>query len=84
MAERIFLGLGRRPRVLAVPPGLWRTGLRLCAPLLPGATTAMGARMGADLTFDGDPARRDFGWAPRAFHPRFTAAKSDIPFSFRS
>jgi hypothetical protein len=31
----------------------------------------MGARMAADLAFDGGPAARDFGWAPRAFHPRF-------------
>ncbi len=71
MAGRVFEGLGRRPRLLAVPPPLWRLGLALAGPLLPGATAAMGERMGADLTFDPGPARRDLGWTPRPFHPRF-------------
>lgn len=73
MVERIFEGLGRRPRIVPVPPALWRFGLRLAAPLLPGATAAMGDRMAEDLVFDAEPARRDFGWAPRPFRPRFPA-----------
>jgi nucleoside-diphosphate-sugar epimerase len=71
MVERIFDGLGRKPRILPVPPPLWRLGLGLAGPLLPGATAAMGERMAADLAFDSGPARRDFGWSPRAFRPRF-------------
>jgi nucleoside-diphosphate-sugar epimerase len=71
MAERVFAGLGRRPRIVPVPPTLWRLGLALARPLLPGATAAMGERMSEDLVFDGRPARADFGWAPRPFHPRF-------------
>jgi nucleoside-diphosphate-sugar epimerase len=71
MAERVFEGLGRRPRLLALPPALWRLGLALASPVLPGATAAMGGRMAADLVFDGEPARRDFGYSPRPFRPRF-------------
>lgn len=72
MAERVFAGMGRRPRIVSVPAPLWRLAFAMASPLLPGATFAMGARMAEDLTFDGGPASRDFGWAPRAFHPRFT------------
>lgn len=71
MVERIFEGLGRRPRVIAVPPPAWRLALTLAGPLLPGATAAMGDRMAQDLVFDDTPARRDLGWAPRDFHPKF-------------
>jgi nucleoside-diphosphate-sugar epimerase len=71
MAERVFEGLGRRPRILAIPLQVWTIGFKLAGPLLPGATAGMGARMSEDLVFDPSPARRDFGWAPRPFRPRF-------------
>ena len=71
MAQRIFVALGRRPRILAMPPAVWTLGLKLAGPLLPGATAAMGSRMSEDLVFDPAPAVRDFGWAPRGFRPRF-------------
>jgi nucleoside-diphosphate-sugar epimerase len=71
MAVRIFEALDRRPRILSVPPALWRLGLKLASPALPGATAAMGARMSEDLVFDPAPAARDFGWAPRGFRPDF-------------
>lgn len=71
MAERVFAGLGRKPLILSAPLPLWRIGLALAAPLLPGATAAMGERMAEDLVFDGGPAAKDFGWSPRDFHPRF-------------
>jgi nucleoside-diphosphate-sugar epimerase len=71
MVVRVFHGLGRTPRILTIPPALWRLGLRATAPLLPGASVGMGDRMSADLTFDGAPAAQDFGWSPRAFHPDF-------------
>lgn len=74
MAERIFEGLGRPPRIVTVPEGLWRLGLRLTSPVLPGVTTAMGDRMSEDLVFDPEPAARDFGWAPRSFRPVFGGA----------
>ncbi len=71
MVLRIFEALHRRPRLVSLPPPLWRLGLALAAPLLPGVTVAMGARMSEDLAFDAAPAGRDFGYAPRAFHPVF-------------
>jgi nucleoside-diphosphate-sugar epimerase len=71
MAERVFEGLGRRPLILPIPPPLWQLGLALARPLLPGATAAMGSRMSEDLTFDAEPAVRDFGWSPRGFRPQF-------------
>ncbi|MBN8551676.1 MAG: NAD-dependent epimerase/dehydratase family protein [Caulobacterales bacterium] len=71
VCERIFEGLGMRPRILSLPPPLWRAGLALASPVLPGTTAQMGERMERDLVFDDAPARRDLGWSPRAFRPRF-------------
>ena len=71
MARRVFEGLGRRPAVIPLPPALFGLMLRAASPFLPGATAAMGSRMGVDLTFDSGDAARDFGWAPRGFRPRF-------------
>jgi nucleoside-diphosphate-sugar epimerase len=74
MVERIFLGLDRMPRIVCAPETLWRLAFHLARRRLPGATTAMGERMNQDLVFDGAPAARDFGWAPRAFKPVFPRA----------
>ena len=71
MATRVFEGLGRRPAVIPLPPALFGLMLKAASPFLPGATAAMGSRMGADLTFDSGDATRDFGWAPRGFRPKF-------------
>ena len=71
MVVRIFHGLGRRPRIVTVPPALWRLGLKLAGSRLPGVNAAMGDRMAADLTFDAAHAARDLGWAPRPFRPNF-------------
>ena len=71
MVERIFEGMGRRPRIVSLPAPLWRAGFALAAPLLPGAGVAMGARMAEDLVFDGEPARAALEWSPRAFRPAF-------------
>ena len=61
-----------KPRfIVPLPPWLWRLAFAVARPLLPGATAAMGHRMETDLTFDGRPAARDFGWAPRGFDPKF-------------
>ena len=79
MAGRVFEGLGRRPRIVSIPPAVWRLGLALASPILPGATAAMGGRMSEDLAFDGAPAARDFGWAPRDFHPQFKRGERSTP-----
>jgi len=72
MVDRVFEGLGKHPRSLPMPTWLFALIMRLAKPFYPGATTAMGARMGQDLTFDSSEAMRDFGWTPRKFHPRFS------------
>ena len=71
MVERVFIGMGRRPRIISIPLGLWQAGLMLASPLLPGATGAMGARMAQDLVFDASAAKIDLDWQPRAFAPQF-------------
>lgn len=71
MVDRVFEGLGKRPRSLPMPTWLFGLLMGLAKPFYPGATTAMGARMGQDLTFDSSDAARDFGWAPREFRPKF-------------
>jgi nucleoside-diphosphate-sugar epimerase len=71
MAERIYGGLGRRPAIISLPAWLFRLLLTLAKPFYPGATATMGDRMAQDLTFDDADARRDFGWKPRDFRPRF-------------
>ena len=73
MVERIFEGLGKRPRILALPPELWRLGFSFARPFLPGASAQMGARMEADLTFDSKAAEADLNWRARPFRPRFPA-----------
>ncbi|MDB5447624.1 MAG: NAD-dependent epimerase/dehydratase [Phenylobacterium sp.] len=79
MVERIFFGLDRTPRILCAPEALWRLGFGLARRRLPGATAAMGERMNQDLTFDGGPAERDFGWEPRAFRPVFPHVEPGTP-----
>lgn len=71
MCARIFTAVDRTPRTISLPPWAWRIGLTLASPLLPGATTQMGQRMDRDLVFDDAAARRDLGWSPRGFEPRF-------------
>ena len=71
MVERIFEGLGRRPRVLPLPLALVRLGYGLARPWLPGTTIGMIDRVNQDLVFDPGPAQRDLGWSPRPFRPRF-------------
>ena len=71
MCLRIFKALDRPPRILSLPPWLWRVGLTVASPVLPGVTPQMGQRMDHDLVFDDAAARRDIDWAPRRFDPRF-------------
>lgn len=72
MVGRIFDGLGRRRKVVPVPPPLWRAAFKLAQPLFPHANFAMGDRMSKHMTFDATAAQRDFNWRPRGFRPRFT------------
>jgi len=71
MVARALAALPSRPRLWLLPPPLFRA-LLLPARRL-GLASGFGdaalARMREDLVFDAAPARRDFGYAPRAFAP---------------
>jgi nucleoside-diphosphate-sugar epimerase len=71
MVGRIFDGLHRPRRVVAVPPALWRAAFALAGPFISNANVAMGNRMAKDMIFDPTPAIQDFGWNPREFRPKF-------------
>ncbi|MEO6138974.1 MAG: NAD-dependent epimerase/dehydratase family protein [Luteimonas sp.] len=71
MIMRTLDVLQPRPRLVEVPPWLFGTALEVAR--LSGYATGLGeaaiARMRSDLVFDATPAQRDFGYAPRLFHP---------------
>ena len=72
MVQRLLACLQPPPRLLEVPMPLFR-GMLATAQLrgiATGLTPAAVARMRQDLVFDIEPARRDFGYAPRAFAPQ--------------
>lgn len=71
MVGRIFDGLHRPRRLIAVPPALWRAAFALVGPFISNANVAMGSRMARDMIFDPTPAMQDFGWNPREFRPKF-------------
>jgi nucleoside-diphosphate-sugar epimerase len=71
MVGRIFDGMQRRRRIVAVPPPLWRAAFAMAGPFISNANVAMGNRMAKDLIFDPTPAMQDFGWSPRGFRPKF-------------
>ena len=69
MVRRTLACLPARPRLLRVPAPLFKLALRLAhaGGRLQGMNAAALARMTEPLAFDIEPARRDFGYAPRAF-----------------
>ena len=54
-------------RVVGVPAGALRAAFRVARLVVPSVSPAMVDRMARDLVVDDADARRDFGWAPRAF-----------------
>ncbi|SBV38035.1 conserved hypothetical protein [uncultured Stenotrophomonas sp.] len=71
MVRRVLAALRPQPRLLRVPAPLFRATLALAhaAGRLRGMNAAALARMREPLVFDIEPARRDFGYAPRRFDP---------------
>jgi len=71
MVSRVLAALPSRPRLFVLPPWLFRVLLASArrAGLAAGFGDAARARMRDDLAFDDGPARRDLGYAPRAFAP---------------
>jgi nucleoside-diphosphate-sugar epimerase len=71
MIGRIFDGLQLPRRAISISPFWWKATFIIARPLFPSANAAMGTRMMKDMAFDSTPAREDFGWNPRMFHPVF-------------
>jgi len=73
MLERIFVAVGKRPRIIKVPRPAVRSALRLAAlhPRYRYLTPAMADRMNQDMVFEVLDAQRDFGFLPRPFQPEF-------------
>lgn len=68
MVARVLAAQPSGPRLVTCPDRLARTPLRLAARVA-GVSPAIVDRMYNDLVFDVSQARRDFGFAPRAFAP---------------
>ena len=71
MVVRVVATLHPAPRLIELPAPLFRALLamaRMCR-LATGFGDAALARLQQDLVFDSEPARRDFGYRPRAFQP---------------
>ena len=71
MVERVLHSLQPPARLLQVPSPIFSGVLSVARALgrMQGMGDAVVARMQQDLVFDLEPARRDFGYAPRAFKP---------------
>jgi uncharacterized protein YbjT (DUF2867 family) len=69
MVERIFQAIGKKPRLISIPLGLLRMGIKM-ARLVPAyrfVNPQMATRTYQDLCFDHADATRDFGYQPRRF-----------------
>ncbi|MCA0393765.1 MAG: NAD-dependent epimerase/dehydratase family protein [Proteobacteria bacterium] len=71
MVARVLASLPSSPRLVSLPPPLFRALLAPArwAGVASGFNNAALARLREDLVFDAAPARVDFGYAPRAFAP---------------
>lgn len=70
MVERVFRGMGRRPRVVPIPAALLAQLLRLGRWTgLTDYSPRLAARMNEDLVFDHSDAAQILGYRPRPFHP---------------
>jgi len=71
MLERIFEGLGKKPRIISLPVGMMAGLLKIAAKFSRFSyTPEMANRMNQDLSYDYKDATRDFGFMPRAFLQR--------------
>ncbi|MGE5625982.1 MAG: NAD-dependent epimerase/dehydratase family protein [Bacillota bacterium] len=73
MLERIFRALGRRPRILPVPVGMYRAAIAVARlhPRFRSLSLDVADRMNQNLVFDFSDAARDLGFYPRGFEPEF-------------
>ncbi len=75
MAERVFLAVGRKPRLLMLPTWLLQAGFRAASNIGFLREKAFGfavfQRMNEDLVFDVDEGLRLLDYKPRGFKPQF-------------
>lgn len=71
MIERTLASLQPPARLIRLPAALFEATLATARVFgkMQGLGDAAVARMREDLVFDAEPARRDFGYAPRGFNP---------------
>lgn len=71
LVEAIFRAQGKTPFIIRLPLMMWRLAAHFSRLLGSNVAINMGMvrRMNADLVFDDAEARRDLGYAPRAFRP---------------
>jgi len=68
MVERIFVGLAKKPKIIALPLILVRMVLSLAAKISSFSyTPEMADRMNQNLNYDFSSAQSDFGYSPQAF-----------------
>lgn len=69
MVDRVFLGLGRKPRTVHVTATLYKALLSLALKLkvLNGVSVEIADRMNKDFCFDNGPAHSDFGYIGSRF-----------------
>ena len=68
MVKRIFSGLGKHPKIISLPLGLFRLVLRIASKVSHFSYTAeMANRMHEDLIYDYQAASDDFAYYPQAF-----------------
>lgn len=79
MVARVLAVLEPQPRLIEVPSPLFTAALLGARALgrIGGFGDAAVARMRSDLVFDMEPARRDFGYAPRQFRPTAAMFSAD-------
>ncbi|MGE8702991.1 MAG: SDR family oxidoreductase [Achromobacter sp.] len=71
MVARVFASMGKRPRILTVPLGVFKLALAVVrrVPRYRHWSVGMAERMNEDLVFPHDAAQRDLGYRPSAFEP---------------
>jgi len=72
MVERVFRSMNREPRIICVPPSMYKlaiTLLKLLSSRYAFVQTTMVDRMNIDMAFDHSDAKADFDYSPRAFQP---------------
>lgn len=83
MVERVFEGLGRAPRIVRVPPRLFKAAVRAghVVPRFRKLSPELVTRMNTDMCFDHDEASRDLGFHPREFAYRLVEEQESAAFA---